>query len=65
MDYRAGLVASILVNLNRDEKKQPRPWEWMDFFPHWKEPEPEQDEDEMLGMMLSFARSTQRKQLPS
>lgn len=32
-DLRAGIVASVIANANRDRKKRPRPYEPTDFMP--------------------------------
>lgn len=58
-DYRAGLIASIVANVNRDTKHQPTPWEWTEFFPAWKEPEPArgQTSEEMHALLMAWAKS--------
>lgn len=35
-DLRAGTVASMLANINRDTKTRPEPWGALDFM-HWNE----------------------------
>lgn len=32
-DYRAGMIASIIANVNRDPKQRPEPWSPEDFMP--------------------------------
>jgi hypothetical protein len=32
-DLRAGIVASVVANANRDSKRRPRPYEAKDFMP--------------------------------
>jgi len=53
-DWRAGMVASTIANVNRDPKKQKKPFEPKDFMPERvKEPAPEQSPEEqqrVLGM---------------
>lgn len=55
-DRRSGEIVALLFNVNRDSEKSPQGINWMDVFPEWKEPEPEQTEEEMLKtMMMVFA----------
>ena len=35
-DLRAGIVASVIANVNRDAKKRSQPYEPLDFMPHAK-----------------------------
>jgi hypothetical protein len=39
-DLRSAIVASLIANVNRDAKKQPRPYEPTDFMPYYERPEP-------------------------
>ena len=56
-DYRAGLVTSTLININRDPKKSKRV-EPKDFFPSLQPPKREQSPDEMRRAMLAMAALT-------
>lgn len=57
-DRRAGSVAAMLYNVNRDRQKDPKGATWEDFFPQWKESSGPQTEDQMLGAMMLWARAT-------
>lgn len=35
-DLRAGIVASVVANANRDPKKQRKPFKPQDFMPQWE-----------------------------
>jgi hypothetical protein len=39
-DLRAGIVASVLANVNRDSKKRPKPYRPADFMPYLDEEKP-------------------------
>lgn len=54
-DRRAGEVVAMLANVNRDSKKRPKPWTWLDVFPAWRPPPPPQTEDDMLAAMDMLA----------
>lgn len=39
-DWRAGIVAATIANVNRDEKKRRKPYTPQDFIPEWdRQPE--------------------------
>lgn len=51
-DWRAGMVASIIANTNRDPKKQKKPFEPKDFMPkREQEPEKEQTPEEQKRIL--------------
>lgn len=51
-DWRAGMVAAIIANVNRDEKKQKKPFEPKDFMPkREQEPEKEQTPEEQKRIL--------------
>lgn len=35
-DQRAGIVAALIANVNRDSKKRPEPYDVEDFLPRWE-----------------------------
>jgi hypothetical protein len=39
-DLRSGIVASVIANVNRDAKKQPKAFEPVDFMPYYEKPKP-------------------------
>ena len=48
-DWRAGMIASVIANVNRDPKKQNKPFQPTDFMPRRAPVEDrEQTEEEML-----------------
>jgi hypothetical protein len=57
-DYRAGLLASILVNVNRDRKGGGRPAKPADFFPTL-EASREMPQAEIRARFLTAARAAQ------
>lgn len=34
-DWRVAMVASVIANASRDQKKRPKPYEPQDFIPDW------------------------------
>jgi hypothetical protein len=34
-NYRAGIVSSVIANVNRDGTKHPEPYKASDFIPNW------------------------------
>lgn len=56
-DYRAGLVASILINVNRDPKKS-KPAKPEDFFVSLKPERRQQSPEEMRRFLLAMAALT-------
>lgn len=49
-DLRAGIVASVTANANRDPKHRKRPYTPQDFMPTWDPPEPA-SVDNMIRMV--------------
>lgn len=39
-DLRAGIVASVIANVNRDPKKRKEPYAPLDFMPYTERPKP-------------------------
>jgi len=39
-DLRSGIIASLIANTNRDPKRQPKPFEPVDFMPYYEKPQP-------------------------
>lgn len=39
-DLRSGIVASVIANTSRDPKRQPKPFEPVDFMPYYEKPQP-------------------------
>lgn len=50
-DLRAGIIASLIANVNRDAKKKPQPFTPVDFMPFAKEPERPQTPADHLALM--------------
>lgn len=53
LDYRAGVVASLIANAHRDQDARPSPFLPEDFFPSLAELRPEPTEDELLARALA------------
>ncbi|HEX6924355.1 MAG TPA: hypothetical protein VF167_02945 [Longimicrobiaceae bacterium] len=50
----------MLANINRDSKKHPEPFTWLDVFPEHREaPEPQTDE-QMFAAMQMWAAAANR-----
>lgn len=60
-DYRAGVVACLIANSNRDRKETPRPFRVSDFFPRLAEPRPEPTDEELEARLDMLASSTGAK----
>lgn len=54
-DWRAGMVASTIANVNRDPKKQKKPFEPKDFVPR-RVPIEEQAPEQQAEIMRLWAR---------
>lgn len=52
-DQRAGMVAALIANVNRDPKQRPTPYDVEDFFPRYGEPEIEETEPKPLESKLT------------
>lgn len=59
-DRRAGEVAALMANINRDTKKRREPFTWLDIFPEYKEPEKPQTDEQMLAAMQMWALVSKR-----
>lgn len=59
-DMRAGIVASTIANVNRDPKKQRRPFQPSDFIPR-REPKAEQTPEEQARILQQWARAWEGK----
>jgi len=53
-DWRAGLVASTVANVNRDEKKRKKPFEPKDFIPQRAKPPVEEQSPEEQAKILKM-----------
>ena len=51
-DLRAGIVASVIANANRDRKKRAKPYEPVDFMPQFEKPTVEDKVRKVLGGMV-------------
>ncbi len=61
-DWRAGMVASTIANVNRDPKKRRKPYEPKDFIPHRLAlPAKEQSAEEQARVMRMWARAWEEK----
>ena len=54
-DWRAGMIASTIANVNRDPKKQKKPFEPKDFVPR-RVPIEEQAPEQQAEIMRLWAR---------
>ena len=56
-DWRAGMIAATIANVNRDEKKRKKPFEPKDFIPQRaKPPVEEQSPEEQAKILKMWAR---------
>lgn len=61
-DWRAGLIASTIANVNRDPKKRRKPYEPEDFMPHrGRRPAEEQSWEEQARILEMWARMLQAR----
>jgi hypothetical protein len=59
-DVRHAHLMTLLANVNRDPKRQPRPWTAEDFLPRWHEdpvPTDEQLYAKIIGINAAFGGS--------
>jgi hypothetical protein len=57
-DQRAGVVAAIIANVNRDSSAHPEPFTVDEFLPRYEGPEPEPatvDEDRLANKLRTWA----------
>lgn len=58
-DLRAGIVASVIANVNRDPKQRRAPFEPQDFMPEFGSSEPEQPSPaELVAKFDAVLRTT-------
>lgn len=63
-DWRAGMVASTIANVNRDSKRQKRPYKPEDFMPKYEQQAITADTQERPQAdpgLLGFVRGMQRR----
>ncbi len=61
-DWRAGLIASTIANVNRDPKKRRKPYEPKDFMPcRDRRPAEEQSWEEQARILEMWARMLQAR----
>ena len=60
-DWRAGLIASTVANVNRDPKKQKKPYEVSDFMPKRVPEKKTQAPDEQARVMGMWGRVWEQK----
>ena len=61
-DWRAGLIASTIANVNRDPKKRRKPYEPEDFMPRRdRRPAEEQSWEEQARILEMWARMLQAR----
>lgn len=53
-DWRAGMLASVIANANRDPKRSPRAFEPQDFMPY-------QERETFDGAAVAFAHALQKQ----
>lgn len=53
-DWRFGMLASVIANVNRDSKKRRRPYEPQDFMPRREIPEQEEQSWEEQARILEM-----------
>lgn len=58
-DWRAGMIASVIANANRDEKKRRKPFEPKDFMP--QRIEEEQSWEEQARLLEMWFRTAGKK----
>lgn len=51
-DQRAGMVAALIANVNRDPKHRPQPYDVEDFFPRYEQEAEEQEQEADLESKL-------------
>lgn len=61
-DWRAGLIASTIANVNRDQKKRREPFGPGDFMPRWgdtpsEDERPVQTAEQQIAMARRLARA--------
>lgn len=63
-DLRAGIVSSVVANVNRDPKKQRRPFKPQDFMPKWggATEKREQSPEEMLRVLQQWQRAFEARE---
>lgn len=55
-DQRAGTVAAVIANVNRDEKRRAEPFGVEDFFPPLREPETaEEAQERRIAQLKAWA----------
>ena len=59
-DVRAGIIASVIANVNRDRKKRPEPFAPQDFMPFVERPAPEDDLSQKLKRQFSQFKKGKR-----
>jgi hypothetical protein len=55
-DWHAALIASVLANVWRDTKKQPRPFPVEDFLLEFGPPKQRQTGEQMEAMMMAWVK---------
>jgi hypothetical protein len=60
-DWRAGMVASVIANVNRDPKKRNKPYEAEDFIPKRAREIEQQSPEEMAHAMGLWGRVWEQK----
>jgi hypothetical protein len=66
-DLRAGIIASVIANVNRDPKKRREPFTEFDFMPRFgpREPTPQPDGEAMTTLIkAAFPKPEKQKALP-
>jgi len=61
-DWRTGLIASTIANVNRDPKKRRKPYEPEDFMPQFDRPEdPGQSPDDHEAILRMWQRALEAR----
>lgn len=60
-DWRAGMIASTIANVNRDTKKQKRAYKPQDFMPKYEQDAPAQEQRQPDPGLLGFVQGMQRR----
>lgn len=61
-DLRAGVIASTIANVNRDKKKQAKPYKPADFVPKREQPiQKEQSWEEQVRIMEKWGQTWETK----
>lgn len=58
-DQRAGVVAALIANVNRDSKRRSEPYDVEDFFPRWGAEPEEAEKPDLQSKLMAWAKTMQ------